>query len=89
MRKLPDWNRICRKIVDGEQERTECRKVLVDELSEYLQPDPQYENPPTFLERVVDGDPAAIAVVLVPVAALVWYLYFYDRGVPQQVVTTS
>lgn len=87
MRALPNWTRICEKIVDGDSKVKKCRAVLVDELSEHLQgEDP--EGPPSFLQKVLDGDPIAISIAVVPVAALVWYLYFYDRAPPQVATAT-
>jgi len=91
---LPDWNRVCRKIVDGESERVKCREVLEDELGPHFRQmlaegdEGGYEEPSWF-ERLVQGDPSAVAWLVVPAAAVIWYRYFYDKGVPQQVTTTG
>ena len=85
---LPDWDRICKKIVDGEVQHDKCRRVLSDALGDFQEGEGPEES---FFDRLMQGDPAAIAMVALPLGALFWYVYFYDKGTPapQQVVKTA
>lgn len=85
---MPDWDRICRKIVDGEVEQAKCRRVLSSSLGELHDADEE----PSFLHKLLQGDPMTLALIALPAGALLWYVYFYDKGpsaTPQQVVKTT
>lgn len=91
---LPNWDKICRKIVDGEEQRVKCRQVLEDSLGS--DEDDGRESDETlgghessFFGRLIEGDPTTVAMVALPAAAILWYVYFRDSGAPQQVTTTS
>jgi len=87
---MPDWDRICKKIVDGEEQHTKCRRVLSSALGNFAADDGDAE--PSFFHKLMQGDPMTLAMLALPAGALIWYMYFYDKGpsaTPQQVVKTT
>jgi hypothetical protein len=67
---LPDWDRVCKKIVDGEDGRKKCAAVLESELGDLAA-----EEAPGWFDRFMEGEPVAVLTVAIPLALLVGYIY--------------
>lgn len=96
MSALPDWDRVCRRIVDGEgKAHTRCVQILKDETGGVFKQLEALDKPAKtgFIDRVLQGEAGSWITLAIPVTALLTYMVISRRSKtaepPKQVVTAT
>lgn len=75
---LPDWDRVCRRIVDGDKDVKRCAKILGDETAGAARQlevvDVGDDSTQPWYKRMLEGESGSWITLAVPVAALAAYM---------------